>query len=164
RDTAGRWRSQDRHGGGRSLGRSGADLRAAVQRREAGRDADRRPAHHSLRSGSRAGRQGRAAPLIPLSRLLSVLVLLPGISAGLVRQQPAVATDTPAPKPQPLFDSTTPLRVTFAADFGALSKDRGTKKDTLPGTLTVVGAAGDSVTLKVQVYTRGHYRLKICQY
>ena len=99
-----------------------------------------------------------------MSRLLSVLVLLPGISAGLLAQQPAAATDTSAPKPQPLFDSTTPLRVTFAADFGALSRDRGTKKDTLPGTLTVVGAAGDSVTLKVQVYTRGHYRLKICQY
>jgi len=99
-----------------------------------------------------------------VSRLLSVLVWIPGISAGLAAQQPAAAADTSAPKPQPLFESPTPLRVTFSADFGALSKDRGTKKDTLPGSLTVVEASGDSVTFKVRVYTRGHYRLKICQY
>jgi hypothetical protein len=99
-----------------------------------------------------------------VSRLLCALVLVCGSAAGLFAQQPAAARDTSAPKPQPLFESNTPLAVTFSADFGALAKERGTKKDTLPGTLTVVGGAGDSVTLKVQVYTRGHYRLKICQY
>ena len=99
-----------------------------------------------------------------MSRLVSTLVVIPWISAGLVAQQPAAIADTSAPKPQPLFESNTPLTVTFAADFGKLGKERGTKKDTLPGTLTVVGPAGDSVAFKVQVYTRGHYRLKICQY
>ncbi len=99
-----------------------------------------------------------------MHRLLSAVVLTFGIGAGLVAQQPGAAPDTSAPKPQPLFESNAPLTITFSADFGALAKERGTKKDTLPGTMTVVEPAGDSVTLKVQVYTRGHYRLKICQY
>src|SRR5437899_1953313 len=99
-----------------------------------------------------------------MSRLLVALILAAWSGTGLLAQQPGVGPDTAAPKPQPLFESNTRLTVTFAADFGALAKERGTKKDTLPGTLTVVGAAGDSVTLKVRIYTRGHYRLKICQY
>ena len=99
-----------------------------------------------------------------MSRLLAALILTSWSGTGLLAQRPGAGSDTTAPKPQPLFESNTQLTVTFAADFGALSKERGTKKDTLPGTLTVVRAAGDSVTLKVRVHTRGHYRLKICQY
>jgi hypothetical protein len=99
-----------------------------------------------------------------MSRLLAALILTVWSGTGLLAQQPGAGPDTAAPKPQPLFESNTQLTVTFAADFGALARERGTKKDTLPGTLTVVGAAGDSVTLKVRMYTRGHYRLKICQY
>jgi hypothetical protein len=99
-----------------------------------------------------------------MSRLLAALILTSWSGTGLLAQQPRAGSDTTAPKPQPLFESNTQLTVTFAADFGALSRERGTKKDTLPGTLTVVRAAGDSVTLKVRVHTRGHYRLKICQY
>ena len=99
-----------------------------------------------------------------MSRVLAALILISWSGTGLVAQQPGAGPDTAAPKLQPLFESNTQLTLTFAADFGALAKERGTKKDTLPGTLTVVGAAGDSVTLKVRVHTRGHYRLKICQY
>ena len=77
-------------------------------------------------------------------------------------QQPA-APDTSA-VPQPLFESNEPLALVFRADFGALAKERGTKKDTLPGTLSFAGPAGDTVTLNVRINTRGHYRLKICQY
>lgn len=99
-----------------------------------------------------------------MSRLLAALILTSWSGTGLSAQQPGTGRDTATAKPQPLFESQTQLTVTFAADFGALAKERGTKKDTLPGTLTVVRAPGDSVTLKVRVHTRGHYRLKICQF
>lgn len=91
---------------------------------------------------------------------VAVLVLLWGRSA--FAQQPA-APDTAAAR-QPLFESNEPLTLVFHADFGALGKQRGTKKDTLPGTMSLVASSGDTVTVKVLVYTRGHYRLKICQY
>ena len=90
-------------------------------------------------------------------------LLLCGSSMRVFGQQ-AAAPDTAAPKSQPLFETNEPLTLTFHADFGALAKQRGTKKDTLPGTMSFVGPKGDTVTLKVLVNTRGHYRLKICQY
>ena len=95
-----------------------------------------------------------------LSLALAVLVAVPGGSAR--AQQPAAADTTEGR--QPLFESNEPLTLVFRADFGKLGKERGTKKDTLPGTLSFAGPSGDTVTLKVLVNTRGHYRLKICQY
>ena len=89
------------------------------------------------------------------------LALICGSSSLALAQQTA-SPDTS--KLQPLFESNTLLTLRFSADFGALAKQRGTRKDTLPGTLSFVGPSGDTITLKVQVNTRGHFRLKICQY
>ena len=83
---------------------------------------------------------------------LAVLGLM--CARGAVAQQSA-APDTAAAR-QPLFETNEPLALTFRADFGALGKQRGTKKDTLPGTLSLVGPAGDTVTFKVLVNTLGH--------
>jgi len=94
-------------------------------------------------------------------RTLTVLGLLCCAATRAFAQR---AVDTTAPQPQPLFDSREPLTLTFTADFGALAKDRGTEKHDYPGTMSFVGSSGDTVKLNVQVHTRGHYRLKICQY
>lgn len=91
------------------------------------------------------------------------LGLLSLASARLDAQQ-AAAPESTAPHAEPLFEAVEPLTLRFSADFGALAKERGAKKDSLPGTLSFVGPKGDSVTLHVLVHTRGHYRLKICQY
>ncbi len=98
----------------------------------------------------------------PAYAVLSTLGLLCAGNTRVLAQQ---ATDTTSSaRPQPLFESNEPLTLIFSADFGALAKQRGTKKDSLPGTMTFVGPKGDSVKLNVLVHTRGHYRLKICQY
>lgn len=97
----------------------------------------------------------------PVTALAALAILC--VSGSALAQQIA-PPDTTAPLPGPLFESNEPLALTFTADFGALARDRGTTKHDYPGTLTLVTASGDSVTLNVQVHTRGHYRLKICQY
>jgi len=63
-----------------------------------------------------------------------------------------------------LFETNEPLALSLSADFGAVAKERGTTKSNHPGTLSYVSPSGDSVTLSIQVHTRGHYRLRICQY
>ena len=63
-----------------------------------------------------------------------------------------------------LFDAADPLVLTLTADFGAIGKQRGTEKKSLPGVLSYVAATGDSVRLDVQLRTRGHFRLNLCQY
>jgi hypothetical protein len=63
-----------------------------------------------------------------------------------------------------LFDVTTPLRITLAADFGAVARDRGERKQDHLGVLTVAAEGGDSTRLDVTLRTRGHYRLRTCQY
>ena len=63
-----------------------------------------------------------------------------------------------------LFDAADPLDFTLTADFGAINKQRGTQKHPLPGVLSYVTPSGDSVALTVQLRTRGHFRLNICQY
>lgn len=98
-----------------------------------------------------------------MTRLPLALAALLVFSGGGARAQQPAAGDTTQVR-QPLFESNEPLTLVFRADFGKLGKERGTKKDTLPGTLSFAGPSGDTVTLKVLVNTRGHYRLKICQY
>jgi hypothetical protein len=63
-----------------------------------------------------------------------------------------------------LFDAAEPLALTLTADFGAITKQRGTEKRDLPGVLSYVAASGESVALPVQLRTRGHFRLATCQY
>lgn len=63
-----------------------------------------------------------------------------------------------------LFEATTPLRISLAADFGAVARDRGERKQDHPAVLTVAAEGGDSTRLDVTLRTRGHYRLRTCQY
>lgn len=100
-------------------------------------------------------------PSSPSWTVLCAALLIVEPSAAQSARQPA---DTEPPRAQPLFDSSTALTLTFRADFGALGKERGDQKHDYPGTIAFVGPTGDSVMLSVQVHTRGHYRLKICQY
>jgi hypothetical protein len=63
-----------------------------------------------------------------------------------------------------LFDATTPLQISLAADFGAVARDRGDRKQDHPAVLTFTAEGGDSTRLDVTLRTRGHYRLRTCQY
>jgi hypothetical protein len=66
--------------------------------------------------------------------------------------------------PARLFATAEPLNFTLTADFGAINKQRGDEKHELSGILSYASPAGDSVRVGVQLRTRGHFRLKICQY
>jgi hypothetical protein len=68
------------------------------------------------------------------------------------------------PRAARLFEATEPLRVTLTADFGAIAKDRGTTKHDHVAVLAYVGPSDDTVAMEVRLRTRGHYRLRICQY
>src|SRR5689334_6071124 len=80
---------------------------------------------------------------------------------------PAGAQSAPDSEPRArgrLFDSAEPLALTLTADFGAIGKNRRGDKPDHPGVLSYVTPAGDSVSIPVQLRTRGHYRLATCQY
>ncbi len=60
----------------------------------------------------------------------------------------------------PLFATREPLQLVLTADFRTLSRDRDTlSTKNFPAKLQVVQASGDTLTLNVQLRTRGHYRL-----
>jgi hypothetical protein len=63
-----------------------------------------------------------------------------------------------------LFEASTPLHLSLAADFGAVARDRGERKQDHPAVLTFGAEDGDSTRLDVTLRTRGHYRLRTCQY
>src|SRR5690349_9571489 len=83
------------------------------------------------------------------------------LSAQAARQEPP---DSAEPKVPRLFAEAEPLALTLTADFGAIGKQRGTEKKDQPGVLSYAPLTGDSVRLDVKLHTRGHFRLKICQY
>ena len=72
------------------------------------------------------------------------------------------ATATPAPAP--LFATPEPLVFTLTTDLRKLLGDRGAKRTEHRATLRYVGAGGDTVSLKVDVRTRGIFRLKECAF
>jgi len=72
--------------------------------------------------------------------------------------------DSTEPSASRLFDAAEPLGLTLTADFGTVGKQRGPDKKNQPGILAYATPTGDSVKLDVQLRTRGHFRLKICQY
>jgi hypothetical protein len=72
--------------------------------------------------------------------------------------------DTAGPAPHRLFDSAEPIDIAITADFRAVGKDRGTEKRLHPGVLSYRSPAGDTVSVNVQLRTRGHYRLRLCEY
>jgi hypothetical protein len=77
---------------------------------------------------------------------------------------PAQKAAEAAPRAARLFEATEPLQVTLTADFGAIAKDRGTTKHDHVGTLAYGGPGEDTVAMEVRLRTRGHYRLRTCQY
>lgn len=84
-----------------------------------------------------------------------------GLASGANAQAPG---DSTTGRAAPLFDATAPLQLRLAADFGAIGRDRGTKKEEHPGVLTLFQEGGDSTRLDVTLRTRGHFRLRTCQY
>ncbi|HET7295845.1 MAG TPA: hypothetical protein VFI66_01810 [Gemmatimonadales bacterium] len=92
----------------------------------------------------------------------AALLALAGCFAGPAGAQGA--PDSEPPVRARLFDSSEPLRITLTADFGAIGKNRGGDKPDHPGVLSYATAGGDSVSIPVQLHTRGHYRLATCQY
>lgn len=93
------------------------------------------------------------------ARWLPLLLALP---VPLAAQQP----DSVAPhKPARLFRAKDPLEIWLAADFKTVFKDRdsmSTKR--FPATLRYLAEGGDTVTLDVQLGTRGHFRLRTCDF
>lgn len=92
---------------------------------------------------------------------LVVLWLSCGAGSRALAQQ---AGDSGFARVEPLFEASEPLALRLSADFGAVAKDRGTEKKDHPGTLSYVAPSGDTVTLDVKLHTRGHFRLRLCQY
>ena len=106
---------------------------------------------------------GRGALVAALAAICLVSSAARSLEAQSVdRQAPPDSTESRARGR--LFDAADPLQLTLTADFGAIAKQRGAEKKSQPGVLSYVAATGDSVTLDVQLHTRGHFRLNICQY
>ena len=96
------------------------------------------------------------------SRITLTSLALLSLAVGRARAQERA--DSEGPRAQPLFDANEPLDLRLTADFGAIGRERGTTKHDYPGVLSYAGPAGDSVSLNVQLHTRGHFRLRTCQY
>lgn len=90
--------------------------------------------------------------------LLAILWSAVGRARG---QEPA---DSEGPRAARLFNANDLLELRLTADFDAIAKERGTTKHDHPGVLSYVGPAGDTVSLDVQLHTRGHFRLRRCSY
>jgi hypothetical protein len=98
----------------------------------------------------------RALPSVPL--VLAVPALL-------AAQAPDSSRADLTRRVTRLFRSTEPIAVTLESDFKAVFKDRDSlSTKTFPGKLTFVGDKGDTVTLDVQLSTRGHFRLRTCDF
>jgi hypothetical protein len=97
---------------------------------------------------------------------LAVMWVVSGAAADAASQvaAPAQKAAEAAPRAARLFEATEPLQITLTADFGAIAKDRGTTKHDHAGVLGYAGPGGDTVTMEVRLRTRGHYRLRTCQY
>jgi len=64
-----------------------------------------------------------------------------------------------------LFRSQDPMVMTLSADFKTVFKDRDSlSTKTYPAKLTFTGEKGDTTTLDVQLSTRGHFRLRTCDF
>jgi hypothetical protein len=72
----------------------------------------------------------------------------------------ALTAQAPDTLSQPLFASHDILRLTIAAPFKTIFRDRGQESEEHPGVLSYVDAEGASVDLDVQIRTRGKFRLQ----
>ncbi len=101
----------------------------------------------------------------PSSLALVIALTTP---AAAVAQQRDIATakaDTTTHKAARLFRAKEPVVMSLQADFKAVFKDRdsmSTKR--YPAVLKYVGDKNDTVTLDVKLGTRGHFRLKKCDF
>ncbi len=77
--------------------------------------------------------------------------------------QPGTAGAQEAPTP-PLFASDEPLRLTVAADFQQLRRDRSQESEEREGFLTLPDADGASVPLKIRTRGRTRLRSSICEF
>ena len=93
---------------------------------------------------------------------LAALVITPWPAARAVG--PQTAADTLGRSPGRLFDTAEPIAFTLTSDLGAVAKDRGTQKRVHHAVLSYVGPAGDSTSFDVQLRTRGHWRLRTCEF
>jgi len=66
-------------------------------------------------------------------------------------------------KPDPLFQSNDPLRVYLSGPFTTLIKERS-KEDYLPGVIRYTEEDGTTVSLDLEIRTRGHNRHQNCDY
>lgn len=100
-----------------------------------------------------------------LIRALVPALVLP---AALAAQQPPATTEKPDSgphKPARLFRSREPVVMWLQADFKTVFKDRdSTSTKRYPATLKFLGEKGDTTSLEVQLATRGHYRLRTCEF
>jgi hypothetical protein len=85
------------------------------------------------------------------------LLLLPCLCAA------ASAQDSPR-APSPLFRTTAPLALQLETDLRALLRDRGEKRVEHSATLRFRDPGGDSGSVKVDLRTRGIFRLKRCAF
>ena len=99
------------------------------------------------------------------ARRLRQVVCLPLLcvfaSLRLCAQPAPAAKDTTTHKPARLFRAREPVVMWLQADFKTVFKDRDTTSaKRYPAKLRYLGEKGDTVSLDVQLATRGHYRLK----
>lgn len=93
-----------------------------------------------------------------------VAVLLPFLYMSASAQAPSPAPIAPVPAaPAPLFQTRTPLVLQIQTDMHALLRDRGEKRVEHPGTLHFQDGA-DSGSIKIELRTRGIFRLKQCAF
>ena len=77
---------------------------------------------------------------------------------------PLLAQAQDAAPPPPLFATPTPLAFTLEADLRRLLRDRGDDRKEHGATLRYVAEGGDTVSLHVDLRTRGIFRLKQCAF
>ncbi len=100
--------------------------------------------------------------MVRVLRLVPFALLLP---AGLAAQPADSGAAALTHRAARLFRSVEPVSLTLEADFKTVFKDRdslSTKR--YPGKLRFVGEAGDTTALDVELDTRGHFRLRTCEF
>jgi hypothetical protein len=95
--------------------------------------------------------------------LLALLALLPLLALPVAAQDSAQADPSPKP-PKRLWTAHDPVSFRLTADFKQAFRDRDTtKQEWIPGTFSFT-EEDRTVTVPVEITTRGHFRLKYCNF
>jgi hypothetical protein len=100
-----------------------------------------------------------------LFRSLILALTVPAVLSAQKADSVAQQADSAPHKPAKLFRSKEPVVMWLQADFKTVFKDRdsmSTKQ--YPATLRYLGEQGDTLSLDVKLGTRGHYRLRTCEF